>query len=171
MNGGLTAMMCFTETQVGIVRPLAVAGRVLGWGILGAICGVLLGCTIGVIHAPRTDASDPLEHEWYTPFVLLLIIPAECVAGLVIGTGIALGVHTPIGRRKAFAFAAGGAALGVGLGWVLATVFQVVLVNWHDGSKLMSSLIMQAAGAIGGLVVASSSDLAGKPKVQQSPLA
>jgi hypothetical protein len=157
-------------TQVGIGRLLAVAGRALGWGILGAICGVLLGIAIGVINAPRRDASDPLEHEWYTPFVLLLIIPAECVAGLVIGTGIALGVHTPIGRRKAFASALGGAALGVGAGWVLATVFQVVLVNWHDGSKLMSSLIFQAAGAVGGLVVASSSGSDGKPKVHQSEL-
>ena len=156
---------------MGIVRLLAVAGKVLGWGILGAICGVLSGIAIGVINAPRRDARDPSEHEWYTPFVLLLIIPAECVAGLAIGTWIALGVHAPIGRRKAFAFALGGAALGVGLGWVLATFFQVVLVNWHDGSKLMSSLILQAAGVIGGLVVASLSDLAGKPKVQQSDLA
>ena len=163
-------MNYFTQSQVGIGRLLAVAGRVLGWGILGAICGVLLGITIGVIHAPQVDASDPLEHEWYTPFVLLLIIPAECVAGLVIGTGIALGGHTPIGRRKAFAFALGGAALGAGVGWVLATVFQVVLVNWHDGSKLMSSLILQAAGALGGLLVGSSSGLAGKLKVRESEL-
>ena len=153
---------------MGIGRLLAMTGRVLGWAILGAICGVLLGCTIGVIHAPRSDASDPLEHEWYTPFVLLLIIPAECVAGFVIGTRIALGVHTPIGRRKAFASLPGrGGPWGRGrVG--LATLFQVVLVNWHDGSKLMSSLSLQTAGALGGLVVASSSGLDGKPKVRES---
>jgi hypothetical protein len=158
-------------TQVGIGRLLAVAGRVLGWGILGAICGVLLGITIGVINAPPSDTSDPSEHEWYTPFVLLLIIPAECVAGLVIGTGIALGVHTPIGRRKAFAFAVGGAILAVGLGWMLATVSQVVLVNWNDGSKLMSNVILQAAGVVGGLLVAASSDSVAKSKLRESECA
>jgi MFS family permease len=145
--------------------------RVLGWGILGAICGTLLGCTISAIHVPPSDPSDPLENEWYMLFVLLLIIPAECVAGLVIGTGIALGVHTPRGRRKAFAFAVGGAILGVGLGWVLATVFHVVLVNWNDGSKHMSSLILQAAGVVGGLLVAASSDSVAKSKLRESECA
>jgi hypothetical protein len=158
-------------TEMGIVRLLAVAGRVLGWGILGAICGMLLGVAIGVIHAPQSDGSDPLEHESYTPFVLLLIIPLECVAGLVIGTGIALGVRTPIGRGKAFAFAIGGAALGVGLGWMLATVSQVVLVNWNDGSKLMSNVILQAAGVVGGLLVAASSDSIAESKLRESECA
>jgi hypothetical protein len=154
-----------------IGRSFTVVGRVFGWGILGAICGVLLGLTIGVIHAPPYDPRDELEHEWYTPAVILIIMPVECLAGLLIGTLIALGVHTPPGRGKAFVFALGGAALGVGLGWVLAKVFHVVLVDWRDGSELVSSLILQVAGAIGGMVLAASWTSVGKPKVRESELA
>src|SRR3954453_22613519 len=121
-----------------IGRAFAVIGRVLGWSMLGAVCGVLLGLGIGVIHAPTVIPGDPLAHEWYTPFVFILIMPVECLAGLLIGAGIAVGVRSSSGRRNAFRLALGGAVLGVGLGWVLARVFHVLLIDWGGGSELVS---------------------------------
>jgi hypothetical protein len=143
-----------------IGRALAVLGRVLGWGILGAVCGVLLGFTNGVVHAPPPDPGYPLANEWY-PVGVILIMCVECVVGLLLGAGVALGFRTPSGRRKAFAFALGGAVLGLGLGWFLARIV-VLLVDWRDGSELVSNLVTQAAGAFGGIALAASRQPAGK---------
>ena len=154
----------------GIGRAFIVVGRVLGWGVLGAVCGVVLGFTIGVIHAPPDVPGQPLANEWYTVGVFLIMF-VECVAGFLVGAGIAVGVRTPPARWKAFGFALAGAALGVGLGWVLARVFHVILVDWRDLSEHMSSLVLQAAGAVGGMVLAASLDPGGKPKVRGPELA
>jgi hypothetical protein len=35
-----------------IDRTFVVLGRALGWGLLGAVCGLLLGFTACVAHAP-----------------------------------------------------------------------------------------------------------------------
>jgi hypothetical protein len=145
-----------SERRGGIGRAFAAAVRILGWSLLGAVCGVLLGCCVGVIHAPAKPPSDPLEYEWYMPFVLILVIPLEWLAGLLIGAGIAVGVPTPARRRRTFLLALGGAILGVGFGWVLGRVFHVILIFWHDGSQHMTSLALQAVGAIVGIIFATS---------------
>ncbi len=133
-------------------RVFAVVGRVFGWGVLGAVCGLFLGLVVGVIHAPWAVPGDELANEWYTVGVMLFMV-LECVAGFFAGGGIAVALRTRAGRRRAFAFALGGAALGVGLGWALARVFHVILVDWHDASELMSSLFVQAVGGIGGMLI------------------
>ena len=78
------------------------------------------------------------------------------LAGLLIGAGIALGVTTPAGRRRSFAFALLGAVIGAGLLWVVAHLAHVILIDWRDASELMSSLIVQAVGLTVGLIVAAS---------------
>ena len=132
-------------------RVFAVLGRILGWGMLGAVCGLLLGLAVGVIHAPGAVPGDELANEWYTVGVMIFMF-LECVAGFFAGAGIAVALRTRSGRRKAFALALAGAALGVGLGWILARVFHVILVDWRDSSEHMSSLFLQAAGAFGGML-------------------
>ncbi len=132
-------------------RFFAVMGRVLGWGVLGGVCGLLLGLTVGVIHAPPAVPGDELANEWYTLGVMMFMA-LESVAGFFAGAGIAVALRTRAGRRKAFAFALGGAVLGIGLWWVLARVFHVILVDWRDGSEQMSSLFLQAAGGFGGML-------------------
>jgi hypothetical protein len=132
-------------------RAFGVVGRAFGWGALGGVCGLLLGLTVGIIHAPRAVAGDELANEWYTVGVMMFIL-LECVAGFLAGAGIAVALRTRSGRRKAFAFALGGAVLGVGLGWVLARVFHVILVDWRDGSEHMSSLLLQGVGGVGGML-------------------
>ena len=134
-------------------RGVIVVGRVLGWGLLGAVSGRLLGLTIGFSLAPPDVPGQPLANEWYTVGVLLIMF-VEGIAGVLVGAGIAVGAGSSPVRREVFVLALGGAALGVGLGWIFARVFHVVLVDWRDGSELVSSLVLQAAGAVGGVVFA-----------------
>jgi hypothetical protein len=136
-----------------IRRAFAAGGRALGWGTLSAACGILLGLAIGVIHSPPEVPGDELANEWY-PVGVMLIMFVECVVGFLAGAGIALGVRTPSGRGRVFAFALGGAVLGAGLGWVLARVFHIILIDWRDLSELASNLALQAAGAVVGIGIA-----------------
>jgi hypothetical protein len=71
--------------------------------------------------------------------------------GTMVGAGLGLGVPSVPARRKAFFFAVCGAALGVGLGWVLTRVLHGPLVEQLYGSELMWNLIPQAVGALGGI--------------------
>jgi hypothetical protein len=146
------------------VRAFAVAGRIVGWSLLGAGCGVLLGCGVGILHGPSDPPSHPLEYEWYMPFVLIVVMPLETLAGLLIGAGIAVGVRTPARRRRTFLLALAGAILGAGFGWILGRVLHVILIFWHDGSEHMSSLALQAVGAFVGIVFATS-----RQRVEVSP--
>jgi hypothetical protein len=134
-------------------RALAVLERIVISGLVGAGCGLFFGLTVGLIHAPADVPGDPPANEWYTAagFAVMFI---ECVAGFLLGFGVAVGFRTSPGRRRAFALAFFGSALGAGLAWVLARVFHVMLVDWRDGSELVSSLISQAVGAVGGMALA-----------------
>ncbi len=131
-------------------RLILIAGRVLGMGLLGAISGILLGLAAGTIHAPATVAGDDLANEWY-PVGVLLIMFVECCVGFLIGAGIAVAGQSPSGRWKRFAFALGGAILGVGVAGVLTHGARIVLVNWADGSELASSLVLQLLGVVAGI--------------------
>ena len=143
-----------------IGRAFALAGRVVVWGILCAFWGVLLGFINGVIHVPPAVSGEPLEHEWY-PLGVLLIMVVECVAGFLLGAGVAAGVQPSSRGRKVLALGLGGAFLGLGLGWVLARVFQVVLIHANDSSELVSDLFLQAIGAFGGMVFGATRQEAG----------
>jgi hypothetical protein len=144
------------ETRGAPGRAFVLLGRALGWGVLGAVCGLLLGFTIGVIHTPPDVPG--VVNEWYTVGVLFVMF-VECIAGFVVGAGVAAFGRSSSGRRKMFGLSLGGAALGAGLGWVLARVFHVLLVDWRDGSELVSNLVTQAAGAAGGMWLVASRQL------------
>ena len=144
----------------GIARAFAAIGRLLGWGILGVICGIGLGLINGMIHSPPEVPGDDLANEWYTVGVMLIMF-VEAVAGFLLGAGIGIGVHTPARRGRVFRLALTGAVLGLGIGWVLARVFHVILIDWHDGSELVSNMAVQLAGAIAGMAAARSAPTVG----------
>jgi hypothetical protein len=153
-------------TQIPCSRASALVGRVLGWGALGALCGLILGLVNGVIHtSPELPGADWANE--FRPFRLMAIMSFECVAGGFVGAGLGLGVPSVSARRRAFFFAVWGAALGVDLGWVLTRVLHVPSVEQLYGSELMWNLIPQALGALGGIATSFS----GQAGEAGSPLA
>jgi hypothetical protein len=131
-------------------RALALVGRMLGWGVLAAVSGLILGLLNGVVHNPPDVPGDELANEWYTVGVIIIMV-VESVVGFLIGAAIAIIPRTAKGRRHAFGFALVGALLAIGLAWILARVFHIVLFDWRDGSELVSCMALQAAGAIVGI--------------------
>ncbi len=113
------------DGRPGCLRPF------LG-SVLGSLSAVAAVVVIGIIDAPEVNPQDPLEHEWYTPFVLFFL-PVYCVLpGAALGAlaGAAPGVS---GIRLA-TWAYGGALVGLALG---------ALVLPHDGEA--RSLLLHAA--------------------------
>jgi hypothetical protein len=115
-------------TKGSIGRAFTAVARVLGWSTLGAVVGVLLGLANGVIHAPSEAPGDPQANEWYTLGVILVVV-VECVAGILVGAGIAAGAQDRSCRREAFSFALVGAVGGMGIGWPMVRIFHVVLID------------------------------------------
>lgn len=58
---------------------------ILGFGLSG-VWGATAAFAIGVIHAPDIDPNYPLANEWYTPFVLFMLMPGGMLIGAVLGT-------------------------------------------------------------------------------------
>ena len=116
---------------------------------------------------PYTTATRR-RSDWaneFRPVRVIAIMSFECVAGGFVGAGLGLGVPSVSARRKAFFFAVCGAALGVGLGWVLTRVLHVPSVEQLYGSELIWNLIPQAVGALAGFAT-SFSGQAGGPRSQ-----
>jgi hypothetical protein len=133
---------------------LALAGRMLGWGVLGAGCGLLLGLANGIAHLPAEEpGGDPVGNEWWMVGIIIFMI-IEAIAGAIIGAGIAFVGLSRSSRRRAFVHGLIGAFLGLVVGCVLARGFHIVLVSGGDGAVLPSNLITQAAGAAAGMAFA-----------------
>jgi hypothetical protein len=128
-------------------RGLAAIGRAIGWGAVGAFCGLLCGIGGGFALAPPVDPAQPLEHEWYVPHLLIAILPAQLLAGLFLGVFIASRTDTPAGRGRAFVRALIGAIVGLGLA---AAGVRLVdgLGRPRAGGELWFSLVAQVAGAV-----------------------
>ncbi len=78
--------------------------------VFGGVWGLVAAILIGWINAPVVNPNDELAHEWYTPFVLLMVMPAGVIIGAVIGS---LAVNAfKVTRGKAIAWG--------GAGWLLA---------------------------------------------------
>ena len=149
-------------------RAVALIGRMLGWGVLAAVSGVILGLLNGVVHNPPDVPGDELANEWYTVGVIIIMV-VEAIVGFLIGAAIAIIPRTPKGRRHAFGFALVGAFLAIGLAWILARVFHVVLFDWRDASELVSCMTLQAAGAVAGISYAVSREPPPKEPIDELP--
>jgi hypothetical protein len=133
-----------------IARVFAVLGRMLGFGIVGGFCGLLLGLANGIVNAPPDVPGEPLANEWYVVGVFVDMF-IECVVASLFGASIAVAVPTPSGRWKTLGLSLAGAVLGVALGWVVVVQFHVILIHWADGSAQFSNMLTQLVGALLGM--------------------
>ncbi len=114
---------------------------------------MILGFSNGVIHTPPDDIPGA---EWAKEFHgvhVVDIMMFECIAAGLVGAGIGLSVHSASVRRRTFALAVFGGALGVGYGWVNGRLLHVPSHDELFGSELVRNLIPQAIGVLLGLVV------------------
>jgi hypothetical protein len=123
----------------------AVFGRMVCWGVLGAVCGVCLGLVTGLLHIPSYEVSDPLANEWY-PLGVLFTMFCECCGGFLLGAAIAGPIRNPTNRKRVFLTAIVGAILGV---------VAVRLVPDLGDDALVLSVYGQALGVLVTLSAAS----------------
>lgn len=129
--------------ETALDKIVIVIGRMFGWGILGAVCGVSLGLITGLLHIPPDNPGDPLANEWYGLGVIITMF-FECCAGGLLGAGIAVVVRGPSARTRAFLLAILGAVLGVG---------AARLMPDQGDDALVLSMFFQAVGVVAILVV------------------
>jgi hypothetical protein len=113
--------------------------------VLGGIAGVVLAIVIAAIDAPKVDPADPLEFEWYTPFVLFILPIYGLVFGAMIGVFAALGCRRAGG--KAWAWGIGGLLAGLAVGWYSAA-------DRGEAGALLFHLILTCVLTVGGLLLA-----------------
>ena len=80
---------------------------------LGGVWGVLAALLISMIHAPEANPNDPLEFEGYTPFIILVFMPAGLIFGVIVGFLVANRSDLDGGRASSLGI--GRLAPGVGL--------------------------------------------------------
>ena len=116
----------------------------LGFG-LGGLVGFGSACLIGYLDAPEVNPADPLEHEWYTPYILLVLVPGGLLAGVVMGTMASL-MRTGLSWRS----------IGGGFtGWLMAMVGGwIVFGGLEPGLVTLHGLLTCVATAVGFAVVA-----------------
>jgi hypothetical protein len=128
------------------VVALAVTGRVIGWSALGTLCGLLGGLGNGLLLAPPVGPEEPPASGRYVDHLVTVILPAEILAGLVVGAIISVLADSPVARPVAFMRALIGAFVGLGLTAACIRVLDSCGVR-RPGWELWFCFLMQAAGA------------------------
>jgi hypothetical protein len=103
---------------------------------------------------PRRSGSRPggsLAHEWYTPYVLLVLIPGGLLAGVVMGT-VAGSLRTGLSWK---------AIEGGIVGWLLAMAGGWMVFSGHEAGLLTLHGLLACAMTAGGFALGA--NLAGKP--------
>ena len=113
--------------------------RLLVGSMFGGLVGIGSACLIGYLDAPEVNPADPLEHEGYTPYVLLVLIPGGLLAGIVMGT-IASSMRSGLTWKSI----AGGTA-----GWLLAMAGGWILFRGREAGVTLHGLLTCVATAVG----------------------
>ena len=129
-----------------LARCVRVLFRATVWAIAGYVCAFTFGIANMFLFTPPDDPQDELANEWYFPVCVLLALE-EAAGGAFVGSCIGAAMPDRLSRWRVALAGFAGAVFGTAVGWFLARRLGIHLVQAHDATEHVSTMLLQAVGA------------------------